>query len=279
MIRDYTNNNIYRNLNIIYLLSVISLFLSILSFIPIIILNITDDFFQEIGLLNSFFMCFFLLIFPISVLRASQKAGKKTYGAYYHLESRSNNDFNEMLIMGISPLYSHFIYIIHLLLSIIFNRESDNVYVWGIICATLFIPHLSLYISSIFAFVNCGLIKHEWESDPPKFYEELKKEKSQAKIEKIEKDIYDKLVKLVEKCGLKFLIKYYSKIKDTFTKDIEITEYYSEKEKEIRIKAVREILNLHVPKDVMIKFINKYSSSLTQEEIYQAIVMIEEITI
>lgn len=74
---------------------------------------------------------------------------------------------------------------------------------------------------------------------------------------------------LIEKCGIRFFIKYYKQIKRLPLRDVIISENYSFAEREERLCAVKSIIDLNLTELVLNEILKSYSDMLDVREVEQ----------
>ena len=113
-------------------------------------------------------------------------------------------------------------------------------------------------------------MKREWEANPPRLVQETIKEKQAEQQMAIDKNNYDKYKDLIEKSGIKFFIKYYKQIKRLPLRDVTVTENYSSAEREERLIAAKQIIDLNLVEFSLNEILKSYSDILDEEEVAQA---------
>ncbi len=93
---------------------------------------------------------------------------------------------------------------------------------------------------------------------------------------KSEQDVQQYLA-LIEKCGIKFFIKYYHQISRLPLIDVTITENYSSAERQERLLAAQKIINLGLSELALTEIIRAYNDILDKEIIEQAKALLVEI--
>ena len=82
---------------------------------------------------------------------------------------------------------------------------------------------------------------------------------------------------LIEKCGIKFFIKYYKQIKRLPLRDVAISENFSPSEREERLLAAKKIIDLNLSEYALSEILKTYGDILDSAEIEQAKTLLEEI--
>ena len=75
---------------------------------------------------------------------------------------------------------------------------------------------------------------------------------------------------LIKKCGMKFFIKYYKQIKRLPLRDVEVTENYSPTEREERLQAAKQIIDLNLTEFTLNEILKSYGDILDETELAQA---------
>ena len=317
MIRKYTNTIIYKNINIVWILSLVSLCLSIVT-VCIYIYNLLMDYWQFEPVLGDFDIIYFVAfacLIPSNLLTYSRSAmnipktpvntpfemdpkdetklkkgyfkfSNKLLGKPYkkiddtHWLIHETISFNDIrgLCRIIILTYLHYTFTFFiLLLFVCFGAPSPI----GMaqMCGYLLPAHICSYVASGFLISNIVLIKREWKSNPPHFIaEKQNKRQERAQREKSEQD--DRNIKeLTEKCGMRFFIKYYKQIRRLPLRDVVIEENYSTIEKEERVLAAKKIIDFDLTEKVLRNIIENYGDSLNSSEVDQANNLLKEITI
>ena len=143
--------------------------------------------------------------------------------------------------------------------------------------------HFLIYITDILFIINSILIQKEWIDNPPPFVRQkiLKKQEEEKKRERIrlEQKKAEEIAlskTLIEKCGIKFFIKYFKQIKNLPLRDVVVTENYSPAEKEERLLAAKEIIESGLTEITLREIIKTYSEFLSQDEIKNAQILLNE---
>lgn len=96
---------------------------------------------------------------------------------------------------------------------------------------------------------------------------ENERRQREAKRAKRENVIYKQLI---EKCGIKFFIKYYKQIKRLPLRDVEVSENYSSTEREERLLAAKKIIDQDLAEFTLNEILKSYSDILAKNEIEQS---------
>lgn len=279
MIKRYTNEKIYKNFKVAKILTGIALVLFTLLFVNDVICIVLD-----IKKFNYILVIQYLIMLG-PILSVYIMSGKMWFG--YGYQSRLNNDIlNLKSVVIISFLPWYFVLynlVVDLIWEIFFDRGLYLSFVFAEIMGSCLPLHIFVYIADIFLVKNCKLIKAEWEENPPLFLREGKKfqamveeEKARKEIECKEKQDLKKCEACIEKCGVRFFIKYYRQILNLPLRDVEVSENYTSEEKEERLNAAKKLVNLNLSKMALTEIIKKYSDSLKAEEVEQAKALLKE---
>lgn len=279
MIKRYTNEKIYKNFKVAKILTGIALVLFTLLFVNDVICIVLD-----IKKFNYILVIQYLIMLG-PILSVYIMSGKMWFG--YGYQSRLNNDIlNLKSVVIISFLPWYFVLynlVVDLIWEIFFDRGLYLSFVFAKIMGSCLPQHIFVYIADIFLVKNCKLIKAEWEENPPLFLREGKKfqamveeEKARKEIERKEKQDLKKCEACIEKCGVRFFIKYYRQILNLPLRDVEVSENYTSEEKEERLNAAKKLVNLNLSKMALTEIIKKYSDSLKAEEVEQAKALLKE---
>ena len=279
MIKRYTNEKIYKNFKVAKILTGIALVLFTLLFVNDVICIVLD-----IKKFNYILVIQYLIMLG-PILSVYIMSGKMWFG--YGYQSRLNNDMlNLKSVVIISFLPWYFVLynlVVDLIWEIFFDRGLYLSFVFAKIMGSCLPQHIFVYIADIFLVKNCKLIKAEWEENPPLFLREGKKfqamveeEKARKEIERKEKQDLKKCEACIEKCGVRFFIKYYRQILNLPLRDVEVSENYTSEEKEERLNAAKKLVNLNLSKMALTEIIKKYSDSLKAEEVEEAKALLKE---
>ncbi len=179
-----------------------------------------------------------------------------------------NNDFSNLLTQIIISFIPYMLLIFYCFLFICFHYP--NPLEWAYLCGYMLPAHFWIYIADIFLIHNCILIKREWKDNPPDFVKEQQAEIEHKKIMQIDAQNMAHYKTLIEKCGIKFFIKYYKQIKRLPLRDVNITENYSPTEREERLLSAKKIIESNLTEFALNKILNSYSDILDASEIEQA---------
>ena len=276
MLRHYNDNRIYKNFKIVKILSIVSLVLAVLSIVSYTCVKYVrqpNSGFSE----EQFFFYFIIIILPLDFLAPSIKVNQTEYlkTKYLKYENKLINDFNYILTVIILSFLPYILLLFYGLLFAIFG--TPNTLSWAYYCGAMMPSHVFLYIADIFLTYNCIYIRNEWNENPPAFIVEKQRQKDKDRIIKERNRRVSQYNKLIEKCGVKFFIKYYEQIVRLPVRDIAVTENYSQREREERILAVRRIIDLNLTEFALTEIINSYSDILAQPEIEKAKTMLVRI--
>ena len=279
MIKRYSNEKIYKNFKIVRILTGIALVLFTLLLIYDIICIVLDI--EKFD--YNFVIQYLIMLCPI--LNVYIVSGKMWFG--YGIQSRLNNDIlnlKVLVVLSFSPWYlALYNLVVDLILLIFIDRSLFLSWEFAAILGYCFPLHIFVYIADIFLVKNCKLIKAEWEKDPPLFLREGKKfqamveeEKAQKEAERKERQDLKNCEACIEKCGVRFFIKYYKQIVNLPLRDVEVSENYTPEEKEERLNAAKKLINLNLSKLALTEIIKKYSDSLKAEEVEHAKALLKE---
>ena len=261
MIRKYKNEKIHRNLEIIRVLSFISLIISFIVFIVYLINRrrdfIPDEHLESLFYFGLLFIPFFNLIYACNALKFTPR-----------VETKKTNDFKYIILEIILSSYNIIILIFSSIISLLSGKA--DVLIWANCCGRMLVGHIFSYIALGFLIQNAVLIKKEWKIDTPYFIKKEKAIKQQRKIDQTNTQNEIKGKDLIEKCGIRFFIKYYEQIKNLPLRDIAIEENYTSQEKEERLTAAKKIIDNNLDSTVLAFIIKKYENYLNQEEINSA---------
>lgn len=279
MFRQYKNERIYQNLKVIYVLSIISVIWTSLALISGIRLFISYGG-DLLGLGVYHFLLSYIAPIVTSIFELSYASKHRHIdynpGATKWAESESNNDvvsqrwFWTYPILGLSC--SSFVVL------------SFGWLAWATIAGEFLGVSIFLCLASFCWIDNCILIKREWANDPPVWLQEKWKEKAakqrekedaQKKVEK-EKSLQH-CNKLLQVCGMRFFIKYYRQIKSLPLRDVRVIEDYSYNEKEERLEAAREIIDLQLSVVALEVILSNYRDYLGKDEIAAAELLLSEL--
>ncbi len=279
MIKRYTNEKIYKNFKVAKILTGIALVLFTLLLVYDVICIVLDikkfDF--------HFVTRYVFMLGPIlNVYISSVKTGFEN-----DYQSKLNNDvlnLKVVVVLSFLPWYlALYNFVVDLILLIFIDRSLFLSWEFAAILGYCLPLHIFVYIADIFLVKNCKLIKAEWEKDPPlflwkekKFQAMVEEEKARKEAERKEKQDLKICEAYIEKCGVRFFIKYYRQILNLPLRDVEVSENYTPKEKEERLNAAKKLVNLNLSKMALIEIIKKYSDSLKAEEVEQAKALLKE---
>ena len=278
MIRNYSNPRIYKNLIVVEILSIISLIIS-----AIYVIYDLAIFFLTEKLGNSVYFYVFAIIIPLSMPSLKEKEKRKKIHAIENdkprnekptkKETRLYNDYSNTLVLILSSLTPYLFACSFLFLGIFSDYMLSESLFWFRMCGTILLFHIPVYVADGFLISNCVLIKREWKENPPAFQiirkEKILKAKKRKEKLKKEKELYQKKKTakfLLENCGIKFFIKYYSEIKNLPLRDVEITENYSSTEKEERLLSAKKLINFQLTEVALTEALSAYRNNLLNEE-------------
>lgn len=145
----------------------------------------------------------------------------------------------------------------------------------------MLVCHIFAYIAIGFLIACNIMMKKEWLENPPLYYVEEQIEKQrreQAEQEAArrreqreqQRQIHELSKNYIERCGMRFFIKYYRQIKRLPIRDVLIDENYSPIEKEDRLAAAKSIIDEGLTKYVVQYILKTCSDVLTEDEIAAA---------
>lgn len=289
MLRTYKNKKIYRNFKIIKILSIMSMVPSVIIMIVFLAKNCPKYLSEVTTAYFQMFFYIFAIITPLSPFLYSISALKPAKLILNKRETNSNNDFVNTLGVAIISYFE-----ITLLISFIsISVSAIRVLGAGKISTTLartilyvyimFIAHIFAYIAAGFLIRNSVLIKREWKANPPAFFREklmADEAERQRNAEKKQQQELNKNTenyrKLIDKCGIKFFINYYTQIRNLPLKDVTITENYPYSEKEERLSAAKSIIDLNLTELAITQILKEYRNFLSETEIEKAEAILAE---
>lgn len=118
--------------------------------------------------------------------------------------------------------------------------------------------------------------KHKEESSKSSNHTQANNINNTQETKKYEQDRQQYLA-LIEKCGIRFFIKYYRQILHLPLKDVDVTENYSSAEREERLLAAKKIIDLGLSELALTEIIRAYNDILDKEVIEHAKVLLDEI--
>lgn len=272
MIRNYLNKKIYKNLKVAKVLHIIALIMAVLIVIYDIFQRCMNSQNSILDRNQVLFFYMYTLLIPICGFNSTKTNRQKSIVAKD--ENEFNNDFSHLLIQIIISFLPYIFLILDCLIFIsfgFFNIILDffNPAVLAYVCGSMLPSHIFVYIADGFLIHNCVLIKREWKYNPPDFV----KNKQAEIIDERTKTITDRNMKqyktLIEKCGIKFFIKYYEQINCLPLRDVNIVENYCENEREERLLAAKKIIELDLTEFALNEILNTYSNILDTHEIEQ----------
>lgn len=273
MLRTYENKKIYKNFRVVEILSDIS---TILSAIITIIYTINKYLVNpSAGIeVNQILFYIFAIMTPLnlSIYSARSQNNKNLIGKVGKgWETKLNNDFTNTLTVVILSFNEITLLFLHFLIGAISFALS-----WAYYCGYMLIPHIPVYIAAGFLIHNCVLIKREWENDPPEFYLKKQRHKEEKQRQSAQNKKVKTYKKLIQKCGIRFFINYYSQIKHLPLRDVTIKESYSVSEKEERLLAAKKLINLNLTEFTITQILKEYRNFLSEADIDKAKAILSE---
>lgn len=276
MFRQYNNKKIYKNLKIAKILAIINLtllaFLLVFDLLDLFLWNKTPSWGnliveEKFGNYNNKIWVVWLVL-SVYIIAVSVVYKFPVAKASGRVQTKANNDIANIKFITwatfVPCLFSLFAWQYGLLM----------VVRWLGYC---FGSNFFLYIADIFLGITCKLIRKEWAADPPRFILEEKAAKEERKreielekqelIEQKNNEIYENLI---QRCGVRFFIKYYKQIESLPLRDVRIAEDYPYEEKEERLQAAREIIDKNLQVLAFENILQSYSAMLDSAEIEKA---------
>lgn len=108
---------------------------------------------------------------------------------------------------------------------------------------------------------------------------EKQAEMEQKKTRQVAAKNMEQYKTLIEKCGIKFFIKYYKPIKRLPLRDVEVSENYSSNEREERLLAAKKIIDLDLAEFTLNEILKSYIDILDENEIEQVKSILENETV
>ena len=267
MIRNYSNKQIDKNFKTVKFLSIIALIVAILTVITYTCQKYINYPNSGIGQ-NQIIFYMFALIIPINPFIVSTKPYGRKFVGKFQGETKLNNDFSNLLTQIIISFIPYMLLVFYYLLFMCFH--SPYPIEWAYLCGYMLPAHIWVYIADIFLIHNCILIKREWKDNPPDFVKEQQAKNEHKKMMQVDAKNMEQYKRLIEKCGIKFFVKYYDQIKRLPLRDIEVSENYSPTEREERLVAAKKIIDLNLAEFALNEILKSYSDILTENEIEQA---------
>ena len=260
MIRQYKNKKIEKNLKITNILFIISICLSVLTVIVYLITRYGTKTAKVYD--SEVYFYIIALATPIAPM-LFQDFGRET---------ERHNDFSNALGKIIVVHIEIMLLIFFSLIFGIIGAFDNDTYSFGFAyyIGYCFIAHSFSYVATYILIYNCVLIKREWKENPPYFAKKEYEEREQRHNETTYKV-------LIEKCGIKFFIKYYKQIKRLPLRDVSVTENYSPSEREERLTAAKKIIDLNLTEFTLAEIIKSYSDILDETELSQAKLLLNEL--
>lgn len=303
MIRTYSDKRIYKYFKIALGLSVVSLFIAVVSIVAhacVTFLRIPKPSMGFEAIFDLIFFYFWLAMIPGKILsfsarslkpikqNAQKPAEEKKW--YKYSESKRFNDFTRTLTAIILSFAPYILLVFYGFLFLCFGAPNPGV--WARMCGYMLPSHIFVYIADAFLKNICILIKREWKEDPPEFVIRMQEEKAKKRKEKAKQRAEQTQQKaeterqrreiqcrsLLQTCGMRFFIKYYRQIKTLPLRDVVLSETYSPEEKEERLTAAKQIMDLNLSSVALDTIIGEYGESLESEEIERAKKLLADIT-
>lgn len=271
MIREYKNQKIYKDFKIVKVLSLISLILAFITLVTFIVIDylVRKRTIEFLHIDITFMICW--VVTPFGLYDYARKAKPTTRIR----ETKWNNDIANLTTTIVVSFMDAILVIFLTLIGAIFGTMG-TASVAAYLLGYSFISHIFSYISAfilIHALIN---MKKEWKANPPKYYAEeqakIKEKKELTKKENLSK----KCNTLLEKCGMRFFIKYLKQIQTLPLRDVIIEENYSSSERNERLNAAKEIVDLQMVELALNQIIQNYSSALKAAEIENARDLLKE---
>lgn len=287
MIRVYSDKRIYKYFKIALCLSIVSLVIAIASGIAhacVTFLRVPKPKmgFSEIYGLVIFYSL--MIMIPNLALSSSARAMKPNKQDFHEMikETKWNNDIAGIRTVIILSFVPYMLLVFYCFLFLCFG--APNPMGWARMCGYMLPSHVFVYIADAFLKNVCILIKREWADDPPEFVKQKLAEKAKRQEEKTKQKEEQAQQReeaqtqrnetqcraLLQKCGMRFFIKYYRQIKALPLRDVIIAETYSPEEKEERLSAAKQIIDLNLTAVALNTIIDVYGVSLESGEIEQA---------
>lgn len=254
MIRDRSKEKIERNEKISRILSIISMILALITLITYICVRGSSD--KNPLRFNFYGM---LISLPTFYFGAS-----KANGITISKLRNPRTSYITCIVMSFVPC------LMLILLCIVFSAIGVSSNDWAYYFGYMLPSHIWLYIADCFLIYSCVLIKKEWKKNPPDF---ILEKNERIKLKKEEQQNAKNTVQykeLICKCGIRFFIKYYNQIKRLPLRDVAITENYSAAEREERLIAAKQIIDLNLTEFALSEIIQSYSDVLDKAELEQA---------
>lgn len=284
MFQKYDNPQIYKKIKIAKILTIISVVLSIVT-VLVYVLNyeILDFPFgaEEYGGESKLYAKIMFYISPlwsISCLSCISSYSRFTPKK----QSKESNDCtvpNNFLAVVLAPAF--IIALAWLFDAIMFlsGRQSSylDLYDLSVHAGYLLPSYIFLCISAGVLKSVSKLIKEEWEKFPPVFYVQEKiGEKQKETLQKTEHNT-KQYQPLIEKCGIRFFIKYYRQIVRLPLRDVTVTENYSSQEREERLSAAKKIIDRGLSETALVDILKRYGDILDVAEVEEAKKLLTEI--
>ena len=286
MIRVYSDKRVYENFRLALGFSLASLVLAVAS-----IIAHTCAYFSRVPkpsmgfseILDLVMFYFWIIGIPDLLISFSARAFKARKQEVRKMikETKWNNDFAGVLtviILSFAPYILLVFYIFLFLIAACFGASDvSNIVAWARSCGYMLPSHAFVYVADVFLIHSCVLIRREWADDPPEFVKRKLAEKTKRQEEKTQQKEETQTQRnetqcraLLQKCGMRFFIKYYRQIKALPLRDVIIAETYSPEEKDERLSAAKQIIDLNLTAVALNTIIDVYGVSLESGEIEQA---------
>ncbi len=293
MIRTYSDKRIYKYFKIALGLSVVSLFIAVVSIVAhacATFLRVPKPSMDSTQIAEIVFFYLLMIMIPLVVLSCSAISLKpvKQNADKAIKETKWRNDVIRLLfpiIFSFAPYMALGGYFVGWIISLCFGHSDiSSLAACARMCGYMLPSHVFAYFADVFLKNSGVLIQREWINDMPEFVkqkyaEKIKrreeKEKRQVEREKQREEMQTQRNEtqcraLLQKCGMRFFIKYYRQIKTLPLRDVVLSETYSPEEKEERLSAAQKIINQNLSAVALETIIGEYGSSLESEEIEQA---------
>lgn len=297
---EYDNDKIYQRFRKTGNLCLLSLILSVLTWIVFIIINTVLNQWKTENI-GAYLFFFFLLIYePYSCWSYCknffQKPSKWHYKDYKYKKAIASAspthyilDFPPYSCKNIAPptkfpITGQLLYFLIgeilkgswilfcLIFSLSFGTYTSpfSLYLCGVFMGYMAPAHILIWVAFIMLIGNLKLMRREWEQCPPEVVNAEKANLISNENNKKAQENLSTVQHLLEKCGMRFFIKYYGQIRRLPIRDIIIEEDYSAQEKNERITAVQQIIKNELTTIAIDEILNNYSDVLSPKEIETA---------
>ena len=253
--RDCFDFKIERNARISKILSIIAIVSSLITLITYICMRGASD-------KNSFKFTFYSLLVSIPVCYLG--ISKTTMTAINKLINPITSYITGIVVSFIPYVMSILLCIVYAAIGLRVNTE------WAYYCGYMLPSHIWLFVADGFLIHSCILIKRKWKNSPPDFIFEKNERIKHKKEEQISAKNTKQYQDLIDRCGIRFFIKYYNQIKRLPLRDVLIVENYSPIEREERLVAAKQIIDSNLAEFALREIINSYSDVLDNGELEQA---------